>query len=101
MGRYWVNFRIHQDATYRDRYAKLVKAVGEHKGVVWSAGTSFFLIKTDKDMEETASSLVEGLSPVTDLLVIGDITKQRAAYFGKMDDLESFQKVFPFTKNVM
>ncbi len=45
MTKCWINFRIHEDATYAERYSSLVAKIEERATLMWDGTTSFYIVK--------------------------------------------------------
>ncbi|SRR6266851_1581884 len=91
MALFAITFRVHEDATYEERYESLVDAIkglAEGNGRYWDEPTSFFLITSS----QTASNLAAGiqnlsaLSQITDLVLIINLSERQYAILGAYAD---------------
>jgi hypothetical protein len=85
-----VTFRIHDNATYQNRWASVVEAIrNETTSAYWDEPTSFFLIESNKTSADVADSinLNSSLDPSVDLLVVINISQTRGhKAIGKIHD---------------
>lgn len=74
MAKYWISFRIKDDATYQRRYSDLIDAINKHvDGKVWEPDTSMVAIESGDDIDTVGASLKAALNSTTDHLVIRQI----------------------------
>ena len=90
MAIYTATFRIHEDATYADRYNSVVEAIKKvcHGGQYWDEPTSFFLFENPS----TAKKITEyidansAFAPSKDLLLVINLSLNDYSVIGKVND---------------
>ena len=82
MAHYWMTFRIHDDATYSDRYEGVIDTINEIGEAFWDGPTSFIAIETEADIGAIAGAVKRHLGP-HDLFVIREIARDSVRYIGE------------------
>jgi len=100
MAKYWVAFRIENNATYSKRYDALLEAMKSVRNGSWVEPTSFFLMTSDHTIDAVAKSLAAALSAKTDLMIIGDAATDNSRVFGKVDHPDVLSSIAPFALKV-
>ena len=101
MGRYWINLVIAKDDAGDKRCRDLSTALFdecEPSGAVWNEGLSFFLIRRQISLFDLASEISAVLDPLQDIVLIGDIDKQRIVCIGETNSCDTLTQVFPFAQ---
>lgn len=86
-----ITFRIHQDASYSDRYESVVQAIkGETKSVYWDEPTSFILIESSENSENLANSInaASSFAESKDLLLVINLSQKGYKAIGKITDAD-------------
>lgn len=90
MALFAITFRIHEDATYQDRYDSLVevlKAIGSG-GKYWDEPTSFFLITSTRSAADLATLIrdMSNISEQKDLVFIMNVSAPQYSILGVFAD---------------
>lgn len=97
MAVYWLTFRLETDATYNDRYDKLIEAVDILSTRWWVEPSSFLLFESGNKIDEIARAVKTAITPSKDLVLIGMPEIKSARVIGKVTDQTLFD-LMPFTK---
>lgn len=85
-----VSFRIHDDATYDDRYNTTQDAIIAHAAgrQWWAETTSFFLLKSNMKSKDLAAAINNNskFDERKDLLVVINLDQSGYCVLGKHDD---------------
>jgi hypothetical protein len=91
-----VTFRLKKDATYDDRYKRLVNAVHGHTAVAWwSEPTSFWLFASNSSKQQVAAAIKGAISMSTDLALVASMDTTGAVLVGTPDDPATLLKLLP------
>jgi hypothetical protein len=81
-----ISFRVHEDATYQDRYDSLIEQINkEAKGdSTWEETTSFFIIESSKTSKSLCDDLYHQskILESKDLLLVVNLTSKAYAQRG-------------------
>lgn len=84
-----ITFRIHQDASYADRYQSVVDAIkAETTSVYWDEPTSFLLIESEHNSEGLATAIdrASQFASEKDLLLVVNLSRNGYKAIGKVRD---------------
>tara|TARA_R110000868_G_scaffold192394_5_gene436853 strand:- start:3235 stop:3540 length:306 start_codon:yes stop_codon:yes gene_type:complete len=87
MSTFLITFRIHDNATYSERYNSLVERI-KKEGPWWGDTTSFFAVSSEKTTHDLIYALYYDtlLSSTTDLLVVVNRDFKSSYYVGNLRD---------------
>jgi hypothetical protein len=84
-----ISFRIHEDATYAERYESLVKSIEAHsRGKYWDETTSFMLIEAATATNNLANGIVQmsSFAGGRDLMLVINLSQPEYFAIGKISD---------------
>jgi hypothetical protein len=84
-----ISFRIHEDATYAERYDSLVKGIqGHSRGKYWDETTSFVMIESADSANTIANGIarMSTISPDKDLMLVINLSHSEYFAVGKISD---------------
>lgn len=96
---YWVSFKIHDDSGYQSAYNRLSEAIKEaiSDQKWWLETTSFYLFKSELDINTISRSIKLALRQDRDLAVIGMTEYKTGRVVGNCADDDIFH-LAPFMK---
>ena len=97
MAKYWLTFRIHEDANYSKRYNGLIGTLNKYGTAFWDGPTSFVAMDSAYSIDAISSAVKLGLIS-KDLFVIREIGKDNTRYIGIPGT--GFLHFFPKAKKV-
>ena len=80
---------------HRQRYEALLKAMLDLRSTSWGEPMSFWVLRTDKGLDETCLTLAKSLDAKTDLVVVGELHAHDVTYYGTLQHPDVFTEVFP------
>ncbi len=89
MSIFGISFRIHEDATYAERYESLVEAIKMHaNGKYWDETTSFVLIENLRTANELGAGIqrMSSISTDRDLVLVINLSRDEYYTIGKVSD---------------
>jgi hypothetical protein len=94
MGTLAISFRFADDSTRDERYEDFMRYF--QGKTVWLETTSFILLKTDETYNIVANALfMTKFNSATDKLLVIDVTDDRAAAWGKMQNTTLLKSLLP------
>ncbi|HCK83508.1 MAG TPA: hypothetical protein DHW63_03015 [Hyphomonadaceae bacterium] len=95
---FWTTFRLHSDATYNERYRKLMDAFNTVSAEFWNGSTSFLAFSANVEIDRLAEFLKAAINPATDMIVVREISRDNVRYAGEPG--KGFLRFFPSAKKV-
>lgn len=88
-----ITFRIHDDASYHDRYQSVVDAIktfAAQGNRYWDEPTSFFLIESTKNSENIAAQIKQNsdFAPSKDILLVINLSEKGYKAIGNVQDTD-------------
>ena len=98
--RYWITFRLKQNATWNARYSALIAALNRIGSNFWNEPTSFVAFDSVHLIDAVANRLKTAIDPTTDILLLVLSDTEKCRYIGTPENLSAFKHQFPFAKKV-
>ena len=95
MDKYWVTFRLLNNASYQERYDAMLKARVSVRAAQWGEPASFWLVESKLDIDPLMKVLTAPLTEQTDLLVVRYLGKNGSRYFGQFNHLDTLKHFLP------
>jgi len=96
MAIFTITFRIHNDASYSDRYTSTVEAIKKVcHGEYWDEPTSFFLFENPSSSQKIADYVAANSQFATDrdVLLVTNLSQNSYATAGKVKNLQTLKNL--------
>lgn len=90
MKTYYITFRLEQDATYNDRWKRLVDAIDGISTRWWVEPTSFFLFESGHSIDQVAAVAKAAINVNKDVVLVGMVDYKGARVVGKANSRAVF-----------
>lgn len=88
MRKYWVTFRLKDNASYQVRYQQFIQSISDvvGSGSFWEEPTSFIAFESEYSTDQIASHIKKAIEPSTDVALLCQIGFDDYRLIGTAED---------------